>query len=70
MTCQKNNLEQIFTEAKNANVKLEIIGKLKDKYFEMKDKFGKTDKISIDKLKNIRNNWFKDYLSKINKAED
>ena len=70
MTCQKNNLEQIFTEAKNANVKLDIIGKLKDKYFEMKDKFGKTDKISIDKLKNIRNNWFKDYLSKINKAED
>ena len=37
-----------------------------EKNFEVTEQSKKSDKISIDKLENIRNNWFKDYISIIN----
>ena len=66
ITCTDINLNNIIEKARNKNISAEVIGRLVGKNFEVTEQSKKTDKISIDKLENIRNNWFKDYISIIN----
>ena len=63
ITCTDIKLNNIMKKARNKNISAEVIGRLVGKNFEVTEQSKKTDKISIDKLENIRNNWFKDYVS-------
>ena len=63
ITCTDIKLNNIMKKARNKNISAEVIGRLVGKNFEVTEQSKKTDKISIDKLENIRNNWFKDYIS-------
>ena len=55
ITCTDISLENITENARNRNISAEVIGRLVGKNFEVTEQSKKTDKISIDKLENIRN---------------
>ena len=48
--------------AKKLNLEAKEIGKLNGKFLQIIEKSGKSEKISIEKIQNIRNNWFKNYF--------
>ena len=53
-----NNSETIMNKAKSINIEAKIIGKIKGNSFSLNN-----NKISIEKITNIRNNWFHNYFS-------
>ena len=53
-----NDSETIINKSKTMNIDANIIGKINGKYFTVDN-----NKISIEKLANIRNNWFHNYFS-------
>ena len=53
-----NNSETIMNKAKSINIEAKIIGKIKGNSFNLNN-----NKISIEKITNIRNNWFHNYFS-------
>ena len=53
-----NNSEDIMNKAKSINLEASIIGKIKGNSYCVNNK-----KISIEKITNIRNNWFHNYFS-------
>ena len=53
-----NNSEAIMNKAKSINIEAKIIGKIKGNSFSLNN-----NKISIEKITNIRNNWFHNYFS-------
>ena len=53
-----NNSEAIMNKAKSINIEAKIIGKIKGNSFSLNN-----NKISIEKITNIRNNWFNNYFS-------
>ena len=53
-----NNSETIMNKAKSINIEAKIIGKIKGNSFSLNN-----NKISIEKITNIRNNWFNNYFS-------
>ena len=59
----KANTNSIIDKAIENNIYAENIGQLQNEYFEVNDGNNEIKKISIEKLSNIRNNWFKNYFS-------
>ena len=53
-----NKSEAIMNKAKSMNIEAKIIGKIKGNSFSLNN-----NKISIEKITNIRNNWFHNYFS-------
>ena len=53
-----NKSEVIMNKAKSMNIEAKIIGKIKGNSFSLNN-----NKISIEKITNIRNNWFHNYFS-------
>ena len=53
-----NKSEAIMNKAKSINIEAKIIGKIKGNSFSLNN-----NKISIEKITNIRNNWFHNYFS-------
>ncbi len=53
-----NNSEDIINKAKSINLEVSIIGKIKGNSYCVNN-----NKISIEKITNIRNNWFHNYFS-------
>ena len=53
-----NKSEDIMNKAKSMNIEAKIIGKIKGNSFSLNN-----NKISIEKITNIRNNWFHNYFS-------
>tara|TARA_B100000427_G_scaffold117721_1_gene97976 strand:- start:566 stop:2731 length:2166 start_codon:yes stop_codon:yes gene_type:complete len=53
-----NKSEAIMNKAKSTNIEAKIIGKIKGNSFSLNN-----NKISIEKITNIRNNWFHNYFS-------
>ena len=53
-----NNSETIMNKAKSINIEAKIIGKIKGNSFSLNN-----NQISIEKITNIRNNWFNNYFS-------
>ena len=53
-----NKSEVIMNKAKSINIEAKIIGKIKGSSFSLDN-----NKISIEKITNIRNNWFHNYFS-------
>ena len=53
-----NNGEKIIDKAKSMNIETSIIGKIKGNSYSVNNY-----KISIEKITNIRNNWFHNYFS-------
>ena len=47
-----------MNKAKSINIEAKIIGKIKGNSFSLNN-----NKISIEKITNIRNNWFHNYFS-------
>ena len=54
-----NKSEAIMNKAKSTNIEAKIIGKIKGNSFSLNN----NNKISIEKITNIRNNWFHNYFS-------
>ncbi len=61
--CERNKTEVIINEAKKKNIPSSIIGKIEGKSFKVEHN-NKNEEISIEKLSNLRNNWFVNYFSK------
>tara|TARA_B100000287_G_scaffold127685_1_gene119715 strand:- start:10161 stop:12350 length:2190 start_codon:yes stop_codon:yes gene_type:complete len=59
----KANTNSIIDKAIENNIYAENIGQLQNEYFEVNDGNNEIKKISIEKLSNIRNNWFENYFS-------
>ena len=59
----KANSNNIIDKAIKNNIYAENIGQLQNEYFEVNDGNNEIKKISIEKLSNIRNNWFENYFS-------
>ena len=53
-----NNSEDIMNRARSINLEASIIGKIKGNSYSVNN-----NKISIEKITNIRNNWFHNYFS-------
>ena len=53
-----NNSETIMNKAKSINIEAKIIGNIKGNSFSLNN-----NEISIEKITNIRNNWFHNYFS-------
>ena len=63
LICDDSKTKSIIEAANKEKVYAEHIGKLQDKYFEVNDFKGNTKKISVEKLTNLRNNWFENFFS-------
>ena len=61
--CERNKTDVIINEAKKINIPSSIIGKIEGKSFKVEHN-NKNEEISIEKLSNLRNNWFVNYFSK------
>ena len=61
--CNKSNTKDIISAANQKQVTIDYIGKLQGENFEVKDFKSEIKKISIEKLYNLRNNWFENYFS-------
>ena len=62
VTCNNKKTNIILKAAKKLNLEAKEIGKLNGKFLQIIEKSGKSEKISIEKIQNIRNNWFKNYF--------
>ena len=60
---ESNNTETIINEANKNNISITVIGKVEENSFIVEHNNSKQE-ISIDKLSNLRNNWFNNYFEK------
>ena len=51
--------EEIIKRSNDIGINASILGKIKGEYFSVNN----NSKISIEKLANLRNNWFRNYFS-------
>ena len=64
ITCDRSNTKEILAKAKKLKLKAKLIGGFESKYLQIMEKSGLSEKISVDKLKKLRNNWFINYFEK------
>ena len=63
LVVNKKYTQIILDKALKCNIHAQIIGNLQNEYFEVSNDNSNAQKLSIEKLSNLRNNWFNNYFS-------